>query len=69
MMKDDLVKKYGLTMSVGNLAEVLHITKGAIHNNICKGNFNIPVYRIGGRVMANTSDVAQAIDDAKLLAR
>lgn len=69
MLKDDLVKRYGPTMTIQNLSEVLKITKGAIYNKLSKNKFEIDVFKLGGKVFAETSDVVTYIDNAKLMRR
>jgi hypothetical protein len=67
MLKEDLLNHYGPTMSIKDLAEVLHISTGAIHNRLSQKNFRIPCVKIYGRWMAQTSDVAKFIDETKLI--
>lgn len=64
---DELKAVYGVTMDMNEVAEVLKCTKGSINNRICKGTFTIPIYKIGGKVLANTADVAECVEEAKLL--
>lgn len=69
MTKRELVKKYGNTMGIQALSEVLGITKGAIYNKISQHKFEIPVYKISGKLIADTSDVAEYFSHAKLIAK
>jgi len=66
MLKEELTQKYGPTMTIPDLAEVFHVTKGCIYNKICKETFEVPMVKLGGRLVAITSDVVDYIDEAKL---
>ena len=54
-------------MTINDLAEVFHLSKGAIYNKISKRQFEVTVFKLGGRVVAETIDVAEYITDAKLI--
>lgn len=69
MLKDDLINKYGPTMRVRDLAEIFHVTKGSIYNRISQNKFEIDTFKVGGVVMADTTDVADYIQQAKLSTR
>ena len=67
MLKDELTKRYGPTMTIPDLAEIFHVTPGSIYNKLSKETFEVPVVKIGGRLVAITTDVVDYIDDAKLI--
>jgi predicted DNA-binding transcriptional regulator AlpA len=68
MLKDELTDKYGATMTIADLAEVFQVTKGCLYNKISQGTFEVPMVRLGGRLVALTGDVVDYIDAAKKLA-
>lgn len=69
MLKDDLIRKYGPTMRVQDLAEVLRCTTGNIYNKLSKGTFEIDTFKVGGKVMADTTEVADYIQTSKIESR
>jgi len=66
MLKDELNSLYGPTMTIPNLAELFHVSKGSIYNKISKDIFEITTIKLGGRVVAMTNDVVDFIDNEKL---
>lgn len=68
MLKDELTDRYGSTMTVPDLAEVFHVTSGSIYNKISKETFEVPTVKLGGRVVALTSDVIDYINNERLRA-
>lgn len=69
MQNQELLERYGPTMDMDDLADFFGITKGTIHNKISKGKFEVPVFKISGRIKAETVDVVQYINEAKMLKR
>ena len=69
MLKDDLVERYGITMSVVDMAEVLHVRTQSIYNKISKNDFDIPVFKIGRKVLAYTKDVSDYLDNVRIVAK
>lgn len=67
MLRDELNERYGPTMTIPDLAEIFHVTTGSIYNKISKGSFEVHTVKLGGRLVALTSDVVDYIDEAKLL--
>lgn len=67
MVKQDLLNRYGPTMTVHDLAEVLHVHKNTIHNRLHKKTFEIDMFKLGGKLYAETGDVAEYIENAKLI--
>ena len=66
MLKEDLTDKYGATMTIPDLAEVLHVTKGCIYNKISQDKFEIPIIKVGGRNVALTNDVVDYFNKASI---
>ena len=64
-----LVDRFGLRLSVENLAEVLDITPGAVRNQVSAGRFPIPTYLDGGRRWADYRCVAEYLDRMRKTAR
>jgi AcrR family transcriptional regulator len=69
MLKEELLNRYGPTMTISDLAEVFRITKGAIYNKLSKKKFEIDVFKLGGALYADTLEVASYIESAKLMKR
>lgn len=66
MLKDELIERYGPTMRVPDLAEVLRCSVGSIYNKISQKTFEIDTFKVGGKVMCDTTEVADYIQNAKL---
>ena len=69
MIKDDLMNKYGPTMTVTDLAELFHVTKGCIYNKIYSDRIEFPVFKIGSKMVAETNDVAEYLSQSKMAAQ
>lgn len=54
-------------MTIPDIAEVFHISKGSIYNKLSKNTFEITVFKIGGKLVADTNDVADYIQNMKIL--
>lgn len=63
-MISELLDRYGLTMDLKQLGELIHMTPGSIRSSISAGTFPIPTIRIGMRRLAFTTDVARYIDES-----
>ena len=61
--------KYGLRLTVEQLAEVMQIGKSTVYNNICAKTFPIPTYVEGGKRWAAYQDVATYLDGCRAGAR
>lgn len=68
MIKDDLIERYGLTMTVPDIAEILHVRTTTIYNRLSRKQFEIPVFKIGRKVVAYTKDVSDYLDNSRILA-
>ena len=60
-----IADKYGLRLTVEQLAEAMQIAKQTIYNNIAKGTFPIPTYVEGGKRFSAYQDVAQYLDGCR----
>lgn len=63
-----IVERYGLRLSVEQLAEVLGISKGALYNQFSAGACPVKTYVDGGKRWADYRDVAEHLDQCKELA-
>lgn len=59
---DFLQKKYGITMTLKDLAEELHMSVHGVRAAIFRGSFPVSTYRIGKRRVADSRDVAVYLD-------
>lgn len=60
-----VAEKYGLRLDVKQLAEVLGLTQGTIHNQISAGKFCIVTYVDSGKRYADYRDVAAHFDTVR----
>lgn len=67
MLKDDLIERYGITMSVQDIAEVMHMRPASIYNKLSRNDFDIPIFKIGRKVVAYTKDVSDYLDNSRVL--
>lgn len=64
-----VAERYGPRLTVEQLAGVLGISKGAVHNQISAGTFPIATYLDGGKRWADFRDVAEHLDRCREAAR
>lgn len=64
-----LMERYGLRLTVEQLAEALGITEGAVRNQISRRTFPIPTYVDQGRRWADAQDVAEYVDQCRQRAK
>jgi hypothetical protein len=57
-----IAERYGLRLTVDQLAEVLGLTNRAVYNQVCKGTFPIATYVEAGKRWADYRAVAEHID-------
>ena len=57
-----LAEKYGLRLTMEQLAEVLTMAKTTIYNQISAGTFPVPTYVDGNKRFADFRDVAAYLD-------
>jgi excisionase family DNA binding protein len=67
MLKDELINRYGLTMTTDDIAEIFHISKGTLYNLINAKKLGFEIFKMGNRRLADTIDVAEYIEDQKYL--
>lgn len=63
-----IVERYGLRLSIEQLAAVLGITKGALYNQISAGTCPVKTYLDGGKRWADYVHVAEHLDACRELA-
>lgn len=57
-----IAEKYGLRLTTEQLAEVTHLSRGTVLNQISAGTFPIPTYVEGKHRFADFRDVAAYFD-------
>lgn len=65
---EQITSRYGVRLTVEQLAEVLKLSAGTIRNRIAAGRLPI-CYRDGGRVFADARDVAAYLDGLRPVPR
>lgn len=63
-----VVEKYGMRLSVEQLAELLGLSKGALYNQFSAGTCPVKTYIDGGKRWADYRDVAKHLDECRELA-
>lgn len=58
-----LLEKYGLYMTVDDLAEVLKCHPQTLYNRLAKNDFEIPAYRNRKRYLFSTHEVVTHINE------
>ncbi|UNV91810.1 MULTISPECIES: hypothetical protein [unclassified Comamonas] len=58
-------EKYGLRLNTAQIAEVMGITKAAVHNKVSDGTMPIKTYVDSGKRWADYRDVAEYIDGCR----
>ncbi|MBK7236371.1 MAG: hypothetical protein IPI02_12365 [Sterolibacteriaceae bacterium] len=64
-----VAERYGLRLSVKELAELTKLTEGTVRNQISAQTFPIPTYNEGGKRWAAYQDVAAYLDQMSEQAR
>jgi predicted DNA-binding transcriptional regulator AlpA len=64
-----IVDKYGLRLTIEQLADAMQIAKSTIYNQVAKGTFPIPTYVEGGKRYAAYQDVAEYLDGCRAMAK
>lgn len=64
-----VAERYGVRLSIEQLAECLGLSKGAVYNQMSAGTFPIVTYLDGGKRWADYRDVAAHFDKCRELAR
>ena len=60
-----VAERYGLRLSIEQLATVLGLSKGAVYNQVSSGVFPIITYMDGGKRWADYRDVAKHLDECR----
>ena len=60
-----VVEKYGIRLSVEQLAELFSISKGTMANLISAGECPVKTYKDGGKRYADYRDVAAHLDECR----
>ena len=60
-----MIENFGPRLNVAQLAEIMGLTKGAIHNQISDGTFPISTYLDAGKRWADYRDVAAHLDKCR----
>ena len=60
--------KYGLRLTIEQLAEAMQLAKQTIYNQVAKNTFPIPTYVEGGKRFAAYQDVATYLDGCRVRA-
>jgi excisionase family DNA binding protein len=63
-----IVERYGLRLTVEQLAELLGLAKPTIYNQLSAGTFPVKTYLDGGKRYADYRDVAEHLDACRLTA-
>jgi len=65
MTQGYIVDKFGLRLTMEQLAECIGIAVNTIYNQVAKGVFPVKTYRDGKQRWADYRDVAQYLDDCR----
>lgn len=63
-----VVERYGLRVTMEQLAEILGITKPTLYNQLSAGNCRVKTYLDGGKRFADYRDVAKHLDECQVTA-
>ncbi len=63
-----VAEKYGLRLTMEQLAEVLDLAKGTLYNKVTAGACPVPTYVDGNKRWADHRDVAKHFDDMRATA-
>ena len=64
-----VAEKYGLRLTVDQLADVMGIARNTIYNQLAKGEFKVATYMDGGKRWCDYRDVATYLDDCRSRAK
>lgn len=64
-MIDNYIKIYGPTMSLPQVARVLHLNEQTLRNYLSMGREPVLIYKIGRKLVADTTDVVNYLEDQK----
>lgn len=60
-----IAERYGLRLSLDQLAEALGVAKNTIYNQVSAGTFPVPTYVEGKKRYADYRDVATYLDECR----
>jgi transcriptional antiterminator len=58
-----IAEKYGLRLTVDQIADALGLARNTIYNQIAQGNFRVKTYVDGGKRYADYRDLAAYLDE------
>jgi hypothetical protein len=61
-----LLEQYGPTMTLGQFGLVVKKATASMYNDMRRGTFPVPTYKVGGRHLVSTHDVIAFLDGRKL---
>lgn len=64
-----IAEKYGLRLTVDQLAQALNFAPQTIYNKVAKGEFAVKTYVDGGKRFADYRDVAAYLDSQRATIR
>lgn len=60
-----IAEKYGLRLTVGQMADALGLARNTIYNQIAQGTFRVKTYVDGGKRFADYRDLAKYLDEVR----
>lgn len=60
-----IAEKYGLRLSVDQMADALGLARNTIYNQIAQGTFRVKTYVDGGKRFADYRDLATYLDEVR----
>lgn len=60
-----LLERYGPRLTLEQLAEVLHMAKSTIYNQVSAGTFPVPTYLDGNKRFADYQHLAAYLDECR----
>ena len=57
-----IAEKYGLRLTVEQMADALNLARNTIYNQIAAGTFKVPTYVDGGKRFCDYRDLASYLD-------
>lgn len=64
-----IAEKYGLRLTMDQIAEALGIARNTIYNQIAKGDFKLKTYVEGGKRFCDYRDLAAYLDEVRASAK
>lgn len=65
VMQFYFLEKYGPRLTIDQIAEVMRIHPGTVHNRISAGTLGIRTYIDGGKRFADPADVAEYLEECR----